>query len=284
MMNKKIMICADDFGIAKNINLAIYELAQRKRISAISCIVMPESNQKDFQRLKSCKEQFLGLHFNLTHNFFRVKTNKQPSPGQSILGIYSEILKNSFSQKKIEIEFEKQWNRFCDLTQSQPDYLDSHHHIHQLPYISDAILNSLSRLKFKSDFFVRNTANIVEIDSLFLKKVFLNFFGKKMRSQLKKSKIETNKNFTGFYDYKNQKMSLEIVYKFLQNIKDDTMMMVHPALGDTPELDDLMSSSRKSEFSLIMSDDFMDLIKKLEFSIELKQDLSKIEGNHYRDK
>jgi len=274
--NKKIMICADDFGIAKNINLAIYELAQRKRISAISCIVMPESNRTDFQLLKSCKEQFLGLHFNLTHNFFKDKKSKQPSPGHSILDIYSEMLKNSFSQKKIEIEFEKQWNKFCDLTQSQPDYLDSHHHIHQLPFVSDAIMNSLSRVNYKPDFFVRNTANIFEMDSLFFKKAFLNFFGQKMRSRLKKSKIKTNKNFTGFYDYANEKMNLQIVNQFLQNIKDDTMMMVHPALGNTPELDDLMNSSRESEFNFLMSDDFMDLIKKLEFSIELKQDRSKI--------
>lgn len=270
------MICADDFGIAKNINLAIYELAQRKRISAISCIVMPESNRTDFQLLKNCKEQFLGLHFNLTHNFFKDKKSKQPSPGHSILDIYSEMLKNSFSQKKIEIEFEKQWNKFCDLTQSQPDYLDSHHHIHQLPFVSDAIMNSLSRVNHKPDFFVRNTANIFEMDSLFFKKAFLNFFGQKMRSRLKKSKIKTNKNFTGFYDYANEKMNLQIVNQFLQNIKDDTMMMVHPALGNTPELDDLMNSSRESEFNFLMSDDFIALIKKLEFSIELKQDRSKI--------
>ena len=269
--NKKLIICADDFGIAKNINTAIYELAQKKRISAISCIISSEANRLEFAHLRSCKNQFLGLHFNLTHTAFNDALKKQPSPEQSILNLYGSVLKNNFSQKKIEIEFEKQWNLFCDLVQSEPDYLDSHHHVHQFPIISDAILNVLGRTKLKPNFFIRNTANSAQLDSLFIKKALLNFLGKRLQKKLRKINIDTNKNFTGFYDYSNMKMNFNILSSFLHNASDDTLMMVHPSLGDTPELNDLMQLSRQSEYDLLMTSEFMDLIKQFGFEIKFKE-------------
>ena len=108
--SKKLMICADDFGIATNINMAICELALKNRISAISCIVSSQSNKEEFAKLKNCKDQFLGLHFNLTHNHFSTSAKSCKSPGQSILDVYASFITNNSSQKKIETEFKKQWN------------------------------------------------------------------------------------------------------------------------------------------------------------------------------
>ena len=268
--SKKLMICADDFGIAKNINLAIFELSLKKRISAVSCIVSSESSKEDFLKLKSCNNQFFGLHFNLTHDHSVSNIKNCRSPNQSILAVYIDFIKNNFSQKKIENEFKKQWNIFGDLMQMDPDYLDSHHHIHQLPFISDAVLNALSKIGCKSEFFIRNTANLIHLDSLFFKRSALNFFGQKLQKKLKTLKYPTNQNFAGFYDYSRGPISLKIFRSFLSTTKSDTLVMVHPSLGQTDELHDLMKHSRHSEFNLLKSDEFLDLIQQLDFEIQLK--------------
>lgn len=268
--SKKLMICADDFGIAKNINLAIYELAFKKRISAVSCIVGSESNKEDFVKLKSCKDQFFGLHFNLTHSHYSSATKTHKSPSQSILTIYANFITNNFSQKKIETEFTQQWKIFGDLMQKYPDYLDSHHHVHQLPLISDAVLNALTKIGCESHFFIRNTANMFQLDSLFVKKSALNFFGQRLKKQLKHLNYSTNKNFAGFYDYTQGPINLKIFESFIAKAQSDTLVMVHPSIGVTDDLQDSMMHSRDSEFHFLKSDEFINLIKHYDFEIELK--------------
>lgn len=267
---KKLMICADDFGISKNINLAIFKLAQKNRISAISCIVGPESDKKEFAELRNFKDQFLGLHFNLTHRYFSNGMKDQQNPGKSILSVYGDFVKNRCSRHQIEIEFIKQWDLFCDLVQKEPDYVDSHHHVHQLPLISDGVLNALERISHKPQFFVRNTENLNQFDSLFLKRAILNYFGQRLSKRLKSLNYSTNSNFVGFYDYFQGAFSFKIVESFLHRSQSDTLMMVHPSFGDTEDLNDLMKNSRASEFDILMSDEFINIIEDFGFEIELK--------------
>lgn len=66
-MTNPIMVCADDYALSEPISWGILELAQKRRISAISCMTescyWPEhARALDF----AGKHVALGLHFNLT--------------------------------------------------------------------------------------------------------------------------------------------------------------------------------------------------------------------------
>ena len=64
-----ISICADDFGITEKVSTSILELAEKKRITATSCLVNSSDFNKVYSKIKKFKKTLdIGLHLDFTFN------------------------------------------------------------------------------------------------------------------------------------------------------------------------------------------------------------------------
>ena len=156
---KKIILCADDFGQNQGISEGILNLASQGRISAISCMVNTASWHPQCASLRKYDEIGLGLHLNFTHGE-PLSVEWQREVGDVFPSLSALILK-SISSKVIFAEIEAQIAQFKQDISAWPTFIDGHQHIHQLPLISDCLLQVIDDLDFKPWF--RTTYGIQQV-------------------------------------------------------------------------------------------------------------------------
>ena len=67
---KNLVLCADDFALSASVSEAIVRLAQARRISATSAMVLSPRWTEDAARLKTLRGQIdVGLHLDWTSDF-----------------------------------------------------------------------------------------------------------------------------------------------------------------------------------------------------------------------
>ena len=98
----------------------------------------------------------IGLHFTLTQlapiePMPRLAPDGRfPSRGR----LYAQAYLRSVDLTEIEAEFRRQIDAFTGATGRVPDFIDGHHHVHQLPGIRDVV----ARVWGKREGWIRNTA------------------------------------------------------------------------------------------------------------------------------
>lgn len=195
-----MIICADDFGIAPDVNEAILDLAQRKRISAVSCMaVLPQCSREVMSPLLDLGDSLdLGLHF------------KMPGPSPAA-----------------------QYRMFVGKTGRAPDFIDGHFHVHQWPVIRKMILNFVANLPADHRPYVRNTylpmRKILKQGVSVFKNMFISFRANSFRRLLQTKGIATNEGFAGIYDYRLYRNYPKYFQIFLEHMESDNgILMVHP--------------------------------------------------------
>lgn len=246
-MIKKIILCADDYGQNIAISKGILELVQKKRISAVSCLV----NYEDFGFYASQIKPFIdkidiGLHFDL---------------GNDARKLVSLIIKSKLhllKRTEIEIEFNHQLNRFINLIGKQPDFIDGHQHIHQLSVICDAIFNVCEkRLDERPYIRYVNFKKLKNLPTAKLKALMIKAVTDlRFKPKLMELNIPYNKTFSGIYDFKNSDKYGLLFPKFLEQIRNNGIIMCHPGLlSNDPH--DLIAKTRFDELQYFASEKFI---------------------------
>src|SRR5215471_16967640 len=118
---KKVVVCADDFGLTEAACTSIVALSRAGAISATSCVVdgaFAERFARDLPR----SALSIGLHFNLTATAER---------SDSVLGwILRAYVLRSISPANVSAEIDRQLDRFEALFGRPPHFIDGHHHVH----------------------------------------------------------------------------------------------------------------------------------------------------------
>jgi predicted glycoside hydrolase/deacetylase ChbG (UPF0249 family) len=217
-MEKKIIICADDFGMNSAINEGIITLLENRKISAVSCMSNQSAFKQDGKRLLPFLRQAkIGLHFNLAYS----------SLGLFILKSYLGCL----NQQSIEKALSAQYEQFIKIMGQKPDFIDGHQHIHQLPLIRKIVLKFYKAHYPNYDGFIRNTYHSRASS---LKAKMINALGgKKLKGLLEREKIPYNKNFSGVYNLSEKKNYALLLTQFIHELEGDGLMMCHPAKAQT---------------------------------------------------
>jgi predicted glycoside hydrolase/deacetylase ChbG (UPF0249 family) len=136
-----LALCADDFGLHDGINRAAIQLAHRRRITAISCLVAAPAwrEQRAALREIDATQVDVGLHLDLTQ--YTVSTSKHRSLPRLILSAYAGTL----SLIHIRDEMHAQLDAFETALGRAPSHIDGHRHVHQLPMIRDILFDILQR-------------------------------------------------------------------------------------------------------------------------------------------
>jgi chitin disaccharide deacetylase len=247
MLAKKITICADDYSQNIAVSKGIIELAQNRRISAVSCLV----NREDFSfyadQIKPLIDTIdIGLHFNLTDNY-----------NLATLLINSKL--HLLRQTDIEVEFNRQLNRFVKIMGKTPDFIDGHQHVHHLPIICDAIFNICDkRIKGKKPY-IRyvNYESLKQLPTAQLKNFIIKTIADShFEQKLIALNIPYNKSFAGIYDFKDSPNYASIFPHFLAMIQNNGIIMCHAGkLSNDP--DDPIAKCRYDEWRYFMSEQFL---------------------------
>jgi len=248
MSIKKIFICvcADDFGITEKVSTSILELAKKRRITATSCLVNSSDFNKVYSKIRKFKNTLdIGLHLDFTFNpTFKKK-------------------KNFNIKEEINIQF----NKFEKKMGFLPDFIDGHHHVHQLPFIRNTLIKIIKK-KYKKknkNPWIRITSdgykNIFLRNESLMKSLFLTILGNSFKKMAIKNNLRFNERFSGIYDFKttNYKKKFE---KFVLNIKNGHLIMVHPGVSDKKLISlDSVTLAREKELKFLKSNQFKKILK-----------------------
>lgn len=134
----RVIINADDFGISKGVNKAIFELADAGIVTSTSVM----SNMPDYRYIMRLNGKIgIGIHFNLTTGKPATEPIKIPTlvNKQEEFFPLSELLKRTrlgkVSMKDVEVELGAQIERLRDCG-IQPDHINSHESILKYPFFS----------------------------------------------------------------------------------------------------------------------------------------------------
>jgi predicted glycoside hydrolase/deacetylase ChbG (UPF0249 family) len=138
-IQRRIAVCADDFGIDAPVSDAILELLGAKRLSATSVLVSgPGLGRADelrgLRRRGFCS---IGLHFTLTEASVWRGPTKLPL-------LLARTNVRLLPRGEVRDALTTQLDRFEHLFGMRPDFLDGHEHVHQLPVVRDVVLDTLA--------------------------------------------------------------------------------------------------------------------------------------------
>ena len=276
MLNNQVSICADDFGITSNVNLAILKLMEKKSLTEVSCISITKSFELDAIKLKQYKNHInIGLHLTLT-DFEPLSNNNNIIKNGKMFAVKELLIKcffNKISEKFFLEEIDLQIERFKKILGFYPHFIDGHQHVHQFPIISSCLIKILKEKKIHDKVWVRNSND--KILSILIRKVsifkciILSIFGNYLKKKLERENIKTNDSFSGIYDFSEKKNYSNIFERFIMKISNNHLIMIHPGHSDEilSKLD-CVTKSRDLEYNFFSNSKFYNILEKNDIKLK----------------
>ena len=260
---KRIVVCADDYNIAPGVSKAIRELIAKGRLNATSVMtIFPglEEEAKALSETPSPAPVQIGLHLTLSGGFtplvsppMATRDGKLPD----MRALLSPLSLFQVSRKAVALEIEAQINAFERAFDRPPDYIDGHQHCQLMPAIRKTFVQTVAKLAPKA--WVRQcapaqTATLISADN---KTRVIGALSLGLSRLAKKYGLTTNPSFSGAYDYAGGK-SFEVLFpRFLSELTDGGVVMVHPGhIDGVLRSRDKLIDRREEEYSLLVSEKF----------------------------
>ncbi len=262
--DKKIIICADDFGISPGVSKGILKLAEKNKISATSVMVCFDDWTQEAKPLLGYHDQIdIGLHFTLTGATPLSSSQEIPSlvNANGELASLGQFIKKCFlkniNSQDVKREFFKQFDQFVEFFGFTPHYIDGHHNVHQYPVVNEALVEALKEKLNGQKFYARNTA--VPLKKAFRQvgnflKIFpISLWGTPYKNLLQSNEVNTNSSFMGIYDWRQPQLFGQNFKKFLRmSSQENGIIMTHPGLpDDTLKKRDIFNEGRIQEFNFL---------------------------------
>jgi predicted glycoside hydrolase/deacetylase ChbG (UPF0249 family) len=141
---RSIALCADDFGLHCDVDGAILDLVQARRVTTVSCLVGGATWRRSGPKLAPLDRDRLetGLHLDLT---LAPLAGARPCAAQSLWSLIARAQLRLLSRRTLEDQVARQLEAFEQTMHRAPDHVDGHQHVHQLPIVRDALLEVLDR-------------------------------------------------------------------------------------------------------------------------------------------
>lgn len=161
-----VVINADDFGYGHQVNAAIFEAIHRKCISSATIMANAPAVSEALMMAAHLPEVSFGIHLNLTEFAPLLPAEEMKSAG--LLDAQGNFLGNAFRQLRpsprlLKACYQELNQQLLSLHEQglRPSHLDSHHHIHTIPWLLPVVW----RLQRKYRIFrIRNTLNVYQAD------------------------------------------------------------------------------------------------------------------------
>jgi len=194
----------------------------------------------------------IGLHFTLTGLPGLVSTQPPPALGQLII----RALTGRLDLGAVAAELNAQLDAFEAAMGCPPDFLDGHHHVHQLAGIRKIVVETVRRRYPSAGFYVRNCSD--RIVATFghgcqLGRTFtIGALGSGFAALLRDNGIATNTAFRGVRSFAASENYAELFTRWLQAIPDGALIMCHPGHVDASlTARDSVTTPRDAEFAFL---------------------------------
>ena len=255
---KRIILCADDFGMHPDVSDAIITLAEHNRLSATSCLVTSPYWLQDQKKLKPLNSLIdTGLHLNFTEGDGLSGHYQNGLPGlkQMLWRSHCRLL----PKQQIEDEIRAQLDHFCDSFNAAPAFIDGHQHVHHLPGVREALLKILTERKL-NHIWLRSVTPMVNQAPLLKSKIIEYSGAIKFKQQLNHFGFRYNPAFAGVYSLSESESFSGLMAYWLERLPDSGLIMCHPSQPSTAKIEHL--PARTKELKFLMSTEFSELLDK----------------------
>jgi hypothetical protein len=231
----RIVLNADDFGLAPGIDAAIVKLLQLGRISGVSAMTTAPRWEADGPKLAAFSAAAdIGLHFALTDvpTLPVVRRRRKGGTPLTFAEIHAAARAGRIDADLVLDELRLQWQRFRDVAGRAPSHLDSHQHVHQLPGVRRAVLAFLAGLPAAERPYVRTC---VERPRTILRRnvdkaraLAFAWAGARLARGLRELGVATNDGFSGVYNFAAADYRV-LFRRFLTDVRHRTIVICHPA-------------------------------------------------------
>ena len=236
-----MIVCADDYGLAPDIDEAIVELAARRQIDAVSVIVAsPWCNEQAVAALKAVADRVsLGLHLLLIDGIPLAPEDELSHlvTATGFLPHFGKLLRRAacgqLRSAEVQKEIAAQYDAFVRLFGMPPRFIDSHLHTHQFPTLAEGLAAFVLGLDAARRPYVRNThvpiAKAIRQGVSVWKNLFISLYGRRNRRLLDHLGIPTNSGFAGIYDYRQHNRYPDYHQRMTAHMETSSgILMVHP--------------------------------------------------------
>ncbi len=210
----------------------------------------------------------IGVHLTLTDQpSLRVIAGFAPDRRLPAL---SEVLRRALTKAlpldEIGREIEAQLDSFEHAMGRRPDFLDGHHHVHQLPGIRTIVADVAAR-RLTPGGYVRTCTDgplrIVTRRVATVRALVLTALGTGFRRLLARRGIRTNRGFSGVHDFTGQVPYAALFERFVQGARAGTLIMCHPGFVDAElRAADSLTDQRVNEHAFFAGADFLALLAR----------------------
>lgn len=243
---KTLTLCADDAGLDPAVNEAILALAQAGRLQATSVLVDAPYATAFAQAVKP-PGLAIGLHLNFT----------EAAPGAKTYGLKNLIARaymRVLDTQEIAASIAHQLDRFESLFGRAPDFIDGHQHVHQLPVIRTALLNSMRRYENQSPKrWLRSTVPPRFLDAKAA--IIERLGGRWLAREASQRGWPMNSAFAGVTDFAaTESAALAQFCKWIDALPSGGLIMCHPATRALEQ--DAIAQARSIDWQVLSSDAF----------------------------
>jgi predicted glycoside hydrolase/deacetylase ChbG (UPF0249 family) len=254
---RRLALCADDFGLTVGILRATVRLARAGRLQAVSCIVTAPRWSADAALLADLPRAVdVGLHLNLTEGTPCSAALAQhwgwlPSLPRLIALAHLRRLPMAALRDEIAAQFDA----FSRAVGRAPAFVDGHQHVHHLPGIRDALLDMrAARAPMAA---VRNSGRVGGAGFGFKRWLIERTGGRALQRLLQQRGILHNAVLLGAYDFAQRDYRALMQGWLAQVPAAGALLFCHPGDADDGSVPDSIAAARQRESAYLDSDAFM---------------------------
>jgi predicted glycoside hydrolase/deacetylase ChbG (UPF0249 family) len=243
MMQKKILLCADDFGLNASVNQGILNLIDQGKLGATSCMTTQALWPAAGAELKKRRHQVqCGLHLNFTEN-----------TGVGLQKLMCQAFLNQLNPSQLISEIKQQIEAFKTVMGDLPDFIDGHQHVHHLPQIRQALMQVYAEYYPEKSAWIRVSAQPHFAQNFrSIKQAIIACSGAMtLRKILEQKGIPHNTTFAGIYSFNPNVDYAVLLKKFIKESQDSGIIMCHPGL-ESDEVNDTIYQTRVLEYQVLL--------------------------------
>lgn len=249
-LNRRLIVCADDFAQSAAVSNAILALARQGRLTATSAMVLSPRWPQDAEALRPLGARVdVGLHLDWTSAFAHACGH-----GSSLGRVMWRSATAGWHAQRLQDAIEHQLDAFERHWHQAPDHVDGHQHVHQMNGIRQALLTVLQRRYPVERPWLRVSHTPTALTSA-KAKVVDTWGGRALARALTSTGWPHAPCLVGMYGFSPVPQAYgQAMPHWLAHAPDTSVLMCHPALAPDPS--DPIGAARLHEHAYLASNRF----------------------------
>lgn len=261
----QVALCADDYGIAPGVGVAVRDLLARGRLSATSGMAASPHWPEEAEKLKALAGGNggfeVGLHLVLTDQAPLAAMPRTAPLGRlpSLPRMLGLAVARVLNGAEIAAEMERQLDHFEAAWGAPPAFVDGHQHVHQLPVVRRALLDLYERRLrphgTRMRYCVRPAADILAAGVAVPRALVIAALGQAWARLGRAARVPGNRHFAGVRGAAERRPFGEQLKAWLTTARPGTLIMCHPGSVDEALIAaDPLTTPREGEYAFLAGD------------------------------